>query len=92
MKSLYSSLDQSFKNFIGISFFVHIGVFFVAIFLPYQFVSKPIAIKEAIRVDMVGLPDIKAQQKAIPKPKKKKSSPKKVVKKKPKKRKKTSFS
>ena len=82
MRSLYSSFDQSFKNFIVVSFCIHIGLFLFVVFLPHQFVSKPIAIKEAIRVDMVGLPDLKVKKKPAVKSVKKKPTKKKVIKKK----------
>ena len=77
---LHTLLQKQFRIFILISFFVHIVVFLLLVLIPYQFKSKPVHIKEAIRVDMVGLPDlIQPQQKAVKKakPKAKPVPPKK---------------
>ena len=90
MESLHTLLQKQFRIFILISFFVHIVVFLSLVFIPHQFTSQPIHIKEAIRVDMVGLPDlIQSQRKAVKKAKPKaKTVPRK--KKPPQKKKKTS--
>lgn len=96
MTSLLVSSQKTFRNFIIISFAAHICIFLFLFFSPQMFRTKSIQIKEAIRVDMVGLPDIKrptapAQQKkevkksAPKKPKPKPPKPKKPEPKKPKK-------
>jgi len=80
MASLLLSSQKTFLNFTVISFAGHICIFLLLFFSPQMFRSKPIEIKEAIRVDMVGLPDIvRPQGPAQQKPKKevKKSAPKK---------------
>ncbi len=84
MTSLLLSSQKTFLNFTVISFVGHICIFFILLFSPQMFRSKPIEIKEAIRVDMVGLPDIKRPQpvqKSTPKKEVKKSVPEKPKKK-----------
>ena len=95
MESLHTLLQKQFRIFILVSFFVHIAVFLLLVLTPHQFMSKPVLIKEAIRVDMVGLPDliqpqrktvkkaVKPKAKSLPR-KKKVSQKKKPLKKKPK--------
>lgn len=92
MKFSHSILNSQFRIFVGLSFLVHVLFLFFLIFIPSaQFFSKKIEIKQAIRVDMVGLPDIQKkisiQKKEIKKEKKKsvslsKKKLKKTVKKK----------
>ena len=80
MTSLLLSSQKTFRIFIIISFVAHICIFLFLLFAPQVFRPKSIEIKEAIRVDMVGLPDIKRPQApARQKPQKetKKSAPKK---------------
>lgn len=77
------SSQKTFLNFTAISFAGHICIFLILFFFPQMFRSKSIEIKEAIRVDMVGLPDIKRSQAPQKKTKKdvKKPTPKKPKKK-----------
>lgn len=84
MTSLLLSSQKTFLNFTVISFAAHICLFIFLLFSPQMFRSKTMEIKEAIRVDMVGLPDIKKSQpiqKPTPKKEVKKSAPKKPKKK-----------
>ncbi len=81
MTPLLLSSQKTLLNFTAVSLAGHALLFLFLLFSPQMFQSKPIEIKEAIRVDMVGLPDMKRPVQA-PAPKKikkevKKSAPKK---------------
>ncbi len=72
-----------FSRFLFYSLCVHIVIFGYIIFDPLSgvFLKKDIQIKSAIRVDTIGLPELKRKVKTS-KQSEKKSLPKKVVKKK----------
>jgi len=84
MSSLPLFSQKTLFNFTVISFICHACIFLFLFFSPQIFRPKTIEIKEAIRVDMVGLPDlIKPKGPSQQKPKKK-AAPKKPKPKKPK--------
>ena len=87
MASLLLSSQKTLLNFTAVSLAGHALLCLFLLFSPRMFRSKPIEIKEAIRVDMVGLPDkIRPAQGSAPKRIKKevkKPAPKKPAPKKP---------
>ena len=82
MTSFLLSSQKTLFNFTAVSLAGHICIFLILFFSPKMFRSQPIEIKESIRVDMIGLPDIKRPQAPAPKKEiKQKSAPKKPKKK-----------
>ena len=86
---------KDFQKWVGLSIAGHIILFLVIVFSNVN-TSKAVKIKQAVRIDMIGLPDIKRKvvKKKRVKKKKARSIPKKkkkVVKRKPKKKKKTNM-
>lgn len=84
MNSFLLSSQKTLLNFTALSFAGHLCIFLFLFFSPKMFQSKPMEIKESIRVDMIGLPDIQRSQAPAPQKSKKevkKSAPQKLKKK-----------
>ena len=84
MNSFLLSSQKTLLNFTVLSFAGHLCIFLFLFFSPKMFQSKSMEIKESIRVDMIGLPDIQKPQ--APAPQKSKKEVKKSAPQKPKKK------
>lgn len=62
MNSFLLSSQKTLFNFTALSFAGHLCIFLFLFFSPKMFQSQSIEIKESIRVDMIGLPDIQRPQ------------------------------